>query len=72
MIRSRLNKKFQTKVPVAVCVALGLQPGDELRYVIENGRVRLGRVRVASGGEEPFATFPEWGSGADQHAYDGL
>jgi antitoxin PrlF len=72
MIRSRLNRKCQTTIPVAVCVALGLRPGDELRYVIENGRVRLDRVPGASGGDEPFATFPEWGSELDKQAYDGL
>lgn len=72
MIRSRLNRKSQTTVPQAVRIALGLRPGDELRYVIENGRVRLGRVRMASGEDEPFATFPEWGSELDQQAYDGL
>lgn len=72
MIRSRLNRKFQTKVPLAVCVALGLQPGDELRYVVENGCVRLGRVRAASGDDDPFATFPEWGSETDQQAYAAL
>lgn len=72
MIRSRLNRKCQTTIPMAVCVALGLQSGDELRYVIENGRVRLVRVRVVSGDDDPFATFPEWGSEADQQAYAAL
>lgn len=57
---------------MAVCVALGLQPGDELRYVVENGCVRLGRVRAASGDDDPFATFPEWGSETDQQAYAAL
>ena len=72
MIKSRLNRKCQTTIPMAVCVALGLEPGDELRYVIENGRVRLGRVRAASGDDALFATFPEWGSEADQQAYAAL
>ena len=72
MIRSRLNRKSQTTVPQAVRVALGLRPGDELCYVIETGRVRLSRGRVASGEDEPFATFPEWGSEADQQAYAAL
>ena len=72
MIRSRLNKKCQTTIPQAVLIALGLRAGDELCYVIETGRVRLSRGRVASGEDEPFATFSEWGSEADQQAYAAL
>ena len=72
MIRSRLNRKCQTTIPLAVRMALGLRPGDELCYVIETGQVRLSRGRVASGEDEPFATFPEWGSETDQQAYAAL
>ena len=43
MITSRLTSKAQTTIPQAVRAALGLRAGDELAYVIEDGRVLLTR-----------------------------
>lgn len=71
MIKSKLTAKAQTTIPRPVREALRLRVGDELVYVIEEGRVVLTK---ASGGtsEDPFATFEEWGSDADRAAYGEL
>lgn len=68
MITSKLTSKAQTTIPQPVRVALHLEPGDEIVYVIEDGRVILtkaGRTDV----EDPFRTFQEWNSEADRKAY---
>lgn len=72
MIISRLTSKAQTTIPQAVRTALGLRPGDELAYVIEDGRAVLMRLdgEVARG--KPFAVFSEWNSEADAKAYEKL
>ena len=72
MIRSRLTSKSQTTIPQAVRATLGLQPGDEIGYVVENGQVILTRVLATAEQDDPFATFSEWNSVADQQAYAGL
>ena len=72
MIRSRLTSKSQTTIPQSVRKALGLQPGDEIGYVVENGQVVLTRVSATPEQDDPFATFSEWNSVADQQAYAGL
>lgn len=72
MILSKLTSKSQTTIPVSVRRALELQPGDELEYEIVNGRVILTKADRPSTPEDPFATFDEWGSQADQEAYADL
>ena len=71
MITSRLSSKSQTTIPQPVRKALNLKEGDELVYVIEDGRVILTRDEgdIFS---NPFATFTEWDSEADHKAYDKL
>ena len=49
-------------------VALHLEPGDELVYLIEDGRVTLAKV-TPDAAEDPFRTFHEWNSAADRRAY---
>ena len=71
MITSRLTTKAQTTVPQAVRVALGLTPGDELAYVIEQGRVVLTKA-AHSAVDDPFAAFGEWDSPGDAAAYRGF
>jgi antitoxin PrlF len=71
MITSKLTAKAQTTIPQPVRVALGLREGDELAYVIENGRVILTKARMESA-EDPFRAFHEWDSDADRKAYAGL
>jgi len=70
LVKSRLGSKSQTVVPKAVRQALQLQPGDEVGYVIEGGRVEL--VKVRHGEENPFACFTEWRSEADTKGYASL
>ena len=71
MITSKLTSKAQTTIPQAVRNALRLREGDELSYVIENGRVILTKAS-AEMMEDPFATFSEWDSEADRKAYADL
>lgn len=71
MITSRLTSKAQTTVPQAVRVALRLEPGDELAYAIEDGRVVLTR-RDSNPTDDPFKAFDEWDTDADREAYVGL
>jgi antitoxin PrlF len=72
MIISRLTSTAQTTIPKAVRTALALRAGDELAYVIEQGRVVLTRFDGNTQGDDPFAVFSEWTSEADAHAYAGL
>jgi AbrB family looped-hinge helix DNA binding protein len=45
MQESTITSKGQTTLPKEVRKALGLQPGDRVRYVILNGEVRILKVR---------------------------
>ncbi|MBI5162452.1 MAG: type II toxin-antitoxin system PrlF family antitoxin [Magnetospirillum sp.] len=71
MITSKLTSKAQTTIPQPVRAALHLKEGDEIAYAIEDGRVILTRA-PAEFAEDPFATFGEWSSEADQRAYASL
>ncbi len=72
MIKSRLTSKAQTTIPRPVRAALGLQPGDEIAYAIEDGRAVVTKLITQAAIEDPFATFSEWSSHADTQAYAGL
>ena len=50
---------------------LRVAPGDRLRYVFDEGGVRIEKG-AAAGDDDPFATFSEWSSEADEHAYRDL
>ncbi len=71
MITSKLTSKAQTTIPQSVRAALHLKEGDEIAYAIEDGRVVMTRVSVVRV-EDPFGTFKEWSSEADQRAYADL
>ena len=71
MITSKLTSKAQTTIPQAVRSALGLREGDQLAYVIEDGRVVLMKA-PASTVDDPFLLFGEWDSEADEQAYADL
>ena len=45
MIESGITTKGQTTLPKAVREALALQPGDRVRYIIQNEDVRIVKVR---------------------------
>ena len=68
---SRLTSKAQTVIPKPVREKLGLKPGDLLRYRFEGKRVVIERVS-AGVEDDPFATFTEWASEADDKAYKSL
>ena len=48
MIESGITSRGQTTLPKAVREALGVKPGDRVRYAILDGRVMLMPVRPAS------------------------
>lgn len=75
MILGKITAKAQTTIPLAVRRALGLGPGDEIRYEIEEGRVILTRVPSDGGSDmfiNNFSMFTEWASDADCEAFDNL
>lgn len=45
MLQSTLTSKGQTTVPKAVRDALGLQPGDKIRFLVVGDEVRILPVR---------------------------
>jgi bifunctional DNA-binding transcriptional regulator/antitoxin component of YhaV-PrlF toxin-antitoxin module len=69
MLTSRLNGKFQTRIPRSVCKALSLKEGDGLVYQIDCGRVVLRKAHQNDVGGDPFRSYKEWGSRADREAY---
>ena len=71
MITSKLTAKAQTTIPQPVRVALRLKEGDELAYVIEDGRVILMKASREPL-DDPFGTFAEWDGAADRKAYGEL
>jgi len=71
MITSRLTSKAQTTIPQPVRAALHLKEGDDIAYVIEEGRVILTRA-ASDAAEDPFGAFGEWASDADRRAYADL
>jgi antitoxin PrlF len=72
MITSKLTSKAQTTIPQAVRTALNLRAGDELAYVIEDGRAVLLRFDPRAPADDPFAVFSEWTTSADAEAYGDL
>ena len=46
-IEGRVSSKLQVTIPARVRDALGIQPGDTIRYELEAGSVRLKVVRPA-------------------------
>lgn len=68
---SKLTSKAQTVIPKAVREKLGLRPGDLVRYVFEGKRVVIERAPTDLE-DDPFATFTEWASEADEEAYKSL
>lgn len=72
MILSKLTSKSQTTIPQSVRRALQLNPGDELEYEIVDGSVILTKARSGGKTDNPFRTFHEWSSEADEEAYADL
>jgi antitoxin PrlF len=72
MITSKLTSKAQTTIPQPVRSALHLHEGDELMYQLDGERVILTKVKREGVADDPFRTFHEWNSEADQKAYADL
>jgi antitoxin PrlF len=72
MITSKLTSKAQTTIPQPVRAALQLKEGDAVHYEIIDGRVILTKARSPAQADDPFRTFHEWTSDADERAYRGL
>lgn len=71
MIHSRITAKSQTTVPQAVRRALGVGPGDDIGWQIENDRVTLVRLSDDENMISSFSTFNEWADEYDR-VFDNL
>ncbi len=70
-VYSKISVKSQTVLPQAVRERLRIQPGDRLRYVIDDQGVRIEKDD-SQAEDDPFATFSEWSSQDDDKAYGDL
>jgi antitoxin PrlF len=71
-VYSRVSVKSQTVLPKQVREALGVGPGDTVRYRITDKGVLIDKARVVPESDDPFAAFGEWAGAADSEAYDDL
>jgi antitoxin PrlF len=69
-VYSRVSVKSQTVLPKEVRERLRVKPGDRLRYIFDERGVRIEKGTVDE--DDPFATFTEWSSEADDEAYADL
>ncbi len=67
---SKVTTKAQTVIPREVRTRLGLKAGDRLRYKMTAKGVTIEKAEAE--GDDPFATFTEWSSEADERAYTSL
>lgn len=67
---SKITTKSQTVIPAAIRAKLGVGPGDQLRYVETEDGILIEKARVVE--DDPFATFSEWATQADEKAYADL
>jgi len=65
---SKVSIKSQTVIPREVREELGLQPGDTLRYRLTADGIVIDKAPRGET-DDPFATFTEWLSEADEKAY---
>jgi antitoxin PrlF len=66
---SKVLVKSRTVIPREVYEQLKLKPGDTLRYRLTDNGILLDKPTETG---DPFATFSEWTSEADERAYRGL
>ena len=69
---SRISVKSQTVLPKQVREALGVNPGDTLRYRMTKQGVVIDKAVRAIDADDPFAAFAEWSGAADDEAYGDL
>lgn len=68
-IRAKLRSRNQIVVPRAIRAKLGVGPGDDLLFRVEEDCVRVERPARA---DDLFAAFTEWASAEDDAAYADL
>lgn len=68
---SKISVKSQTVIPREVRKRLGLRPGDTLRYRLTAQGIVLDKAPLGES-DDPFATFSEWSSEADEKAFRDL
>lgn len=67
---SRVSVKSQTVLPRQVREALGVKPGDTLRYRLTDRGIVIDKAPSET--EDPFAAFSEWAGQNDDDAYGDL
>ena len=70
-IISTLTSKSQTVIPKVVRRRLGLKPGDRIRYRVRKNKVEIEKLTDREG-FDPFTSFTEWASDADEKAFADL
>ena len=70
-VSSKVSVKSQTVIPREVRRHLGLKPGDTLRYRVTDHGVLLDKAPRPEA-DDPFASFSEWASEADEKSYQDL
>lgn len=68
-VTARITTKSQLVLPKEVRRELGVGPGDTLEFSVGPDGVRIEKAIVQ---DDPFATFSEWSSDADEEAYRDL
>ncbi len=66
---SKVSVKSQTVIPMEIRDRLGLKPGDRLRYRVTRHGVVIDKAEAS---DDPFASFTEWETEADDRAYGKL
>ena len=70
LAHSKISVRNQTVIPREVREALGLRPGDSLRYRVTKRGVLIDKAPTDL--DDPFASFSEWSGEADEKAYADL
>jgi antitoxin PrlF len=66
--KAKLSSKSQLVLPKSVREKLNLKTGDTVRFLESPAGIIIERA-LASEADDPFATFSEWASEADDKAY---
>lgn len=66
---ARITSKSQLVLPKEVRAKLGVGPGDTIEFCIDAKGVHVQKAQTV---DDPFATFDEWASKADEEAYRDL
>jgi antitoxin PrlF len=68
---STLTSKSQTVIPKEIRQKMGLKPGDHIRYRVKGDKVEIEKLNDTSE-FDPFSSFTEWSSPADEQAFSQL